>query len=145
MMTNLGSKMIPSIYWTSKLNSDFGWFVALGVFHLTLYSPIMGLSKHGYQAAAARRAGEEAERPFCGLSLEKFWTALSCSMFTGHEKMGTVAKHDAFLVTFVQHLLDPSASVVDPKYRDSRSPGQWVNGGCLIFSLALFISPYQDG
>lgn len=66
-------------------------------------------------------------------------------MFTGHEKMGMVAKHDAFLVTFVQHLLAPSASVVDPKYRDSRSMGQWVNGGCLIFSLALFISPYQDG
>ena len=57
-----------------KLNSDFWqkFYVALGVFHLTLYSPTMGLFKHGYQAAAARRAGEEAERPFCGLSLEKF-------------------------------------------------------------------------
>jgi hypothetical protein len=29
------------------------------------------------------------------LSLEKFWTALSCSMFTGHENIGMVAKHDA--------------------------------------------------
>ena len=50
-------------------------------------------------------------------------------MFTGYEKMGMVAKHDAFLVTFVQHLLAPSAM------------GQWVNGGCLFCSLALFISP----
>ena len=100
----------------------------------------MGLSKHGYQAAAARRAGEEAERPFCGLSLEKFWTALSCSMFMGHEKMGMVAKHDAFLVTFVQHLLAPSASVVDPKYRDSRSMGQWGVFNFFIGFIHLSIS-----
>ena len=41
-------------------------------------------------------------------------------------------KHDALLVTYVQHLLAPSASAVDPKYRDS-----WSMGPCNVISLCI--------